>query len=995
MTTTTKAASKQQEVVSSDNSVVDGLRSGAVIASIAAPIVAAHQNNGKTLEALAIVVNAVLRIAGAKGSVDEEILGTEDVPTTLEEVLARENIQTMSPLVAGKDPASRRLKKRLPQFFAHLIEVLLATEVEDALVDAIHTWFSALNESKARSFRYVASMAMFGCMDGFIAHITSTDAAITSSQKKHVAEKKARLAQLKKTSEAFFASSMHNRIKDVSSDIRLLALEKLSSWLSTHPQLYLDNIYLRYLRVGLNDKKAENRIEALEAVALILAQVPNGFEKLAAFLAVIMPRVVELCNDIDTKCAYVAVKVCMLLVKFDGIEGSETLSHESLDRVFCGLLDDRSIIRTTTGTLLKVFINSKAAEMEADHPKATLLIALVHSLATLTDGFAEELVVDALWGTGAAPPMLLEPAPFVELCKSTDLPNTLIGLRLVAAVLRRLGDSPAVVGTAPKDDLFMTTKGGIDDDEKKLRARAVEQFSKDMAPVLVSILQRFPQTEAAILAISDVIACAEVGAFTKPNATKLITAFEAQCKTTDMGLDQNLQLVGAWRSLAFSAHQHSSLGEEALQSFLKSTLSRIVEAKTPIKAAAQWSQMACLTSLVSLPDKWKVMAGALGKLPADAAELQWAVVLCCFNSVVWALSSAAASPDASLSDLPDRINTIISTALPLALSSTADSPPSTLKAHANILVACCDLMCLPMAPITDNHVGQAILSVKALLQFMAAGVHGLQETAKETLRVALSSAATEQSWYNHSSIKAASAASEALQGKVVASICRTFLLNRASPDMAPPLIALWPSTSFKSSSDNIKQLFHALRERSGSDGLAIEKNAMLSAIGDSDDLSPETMSSVYALGAKLASLHFTVTDKHYTACKGMVEFCIQHSTHDERILHGGVSYCGKLHRGDALTILRSLTWEDPSPLQAAFITQLQKTAKVAETSAPKVAAKRPRAEQEVDADLAGAMASSSPNTQARSDGWRGRKLEATTANVPDESGTMIATEEWE
>ena len=943
-----------------------------------------------------MVVNAVLRVAGAAGTVDEDILATEDVPATLEEVLARENIATMSPMVAGKDPASRRLKKRLPQFFAHLVEVLLATEVEDGLLDAIHIWFSALNESKARSFRFVASLAMFGCMDGLIGHINSTDSAVGSSQKKHVAEKKARLAQLKKTSEAFFASSMHNRIKDVSPDIRLAALEKLSSWLTTHPQLYLDNIYLRYLRVGLNDTKAENRIEALEAVAHILAQVPNGFEKLAAFLAVIMPRIVELCNDVDTKCAYVAVKVCMLLVKFDGIESTETLSHESLDRVFCGLLDERSIIRNTTGTLLKVFINSKVAEMEADHPKATLLIALVQSLAALTDGFSEELVVDALWGVGGASPMLLEPAPFLDLCRSDDVVHVLSGLRLVASILRRLNGFPSVVGAPPKDDLYVSSRSAEDPEEKKATAKAAEQFSKEVAPLLVHILNRFPGQEAVFLAVADVLASADVGSFTKANATKLISAFEAQCKTSVVTPDQAIQLVGAWRSVAFSAHQHSSLGEEALQSFLKEALTKVAQAKVPTAAEAQWTQLACLTSLVALPDKWKLLTGALSKLPVadNSADLQWAVVLCCFNSVVWTLSSVAASPDAALEDLPQRIHTILSSTLPLVLSCTTDSPPTTMRAHANMLIACADLMCLPMAQVSDTHVSQLVLGVGALLRNMSGGVHELHETARETLRVAQSSAATEQAWYNHSSIKAASVATEALLGKVVASVCRVFLLNKAASDLAPPLVALWPLMStLKSSSDCIKQLFHALRERSGSDGLSIERNAMLSALGDATDASPETMSCVYNLGSKLASLHFAGTDKHYTACKGMVDFCIHHSSVDERILQGGVAYCGKLHRADALAFLQSLSWgEDPSPSRAAFIAQLQKSAKVATSKLP--AAKRPRSGQEVDADIAGALGE--PKSDVRADGWRGRKLDAVAAPVPDEpSGTMIATEEWE
>lgn len=259
-----------QHVELSGKLIFDALNSGATLPSIVDPLVSVDTDESKS-RTLSFILNFCFHVAGATVDVDEVAFTNDaDIAAVLEEIIARVNESDCASLLLGKDSKYKRLRRSFPLFFRSLAMAAMSLEKSD-LIGSLVTWLIHMNESKVRSFRHVALIAASGVADGLHESLgLDANGASRASVEEQIG--------------TIFQLTIHNRIKDVSPDIRVSALQRLRQWILGHPSKYCTNNYLIYLRFALYDKRPEMRLEALECIGAILCEIPSGLSKVSALL---------------------------------------------------------------------------------------------------------------------------------------------------------------------------------------------------------------------------------------------------------------------------------------------------------------------------------------------------------------------------------------------------------------------------------------------------------------------------------------------------------------------------------------------------------------------------------------------------------------------------------------------------------------------------------------------------------------------------------------
>jgi cohesin complex subunit SA-1/2 len=183
---------------------------------------------------------------------------------------------------------------------------------------------------------------------------------------------------------------------------------------------------------------------------------------------------------------------------------------------------------------------------------------------------------------------------------------------------------------------------------------------------------------------------------------------------------------------------------------------------------------------------------------------------------------------------------------------------------------------------------------------------------------------------------------EALQLRLVTGVARLFLFKRLEGNtLAAPVLVLWTQSPSKAVADTFKSLFHTLRDRAGDDGFSLERDVVLTAYNNCVEVgaTPVSVEALYQTGAKLASLHFGVSDRFYACCPAMVRLGADFATStDPMLLQAIIPYASKLRPVDALHVLRDqlsksdIFAEGSNPYVRAFVAALRKAAKLEDSS---------------------------------------------------------------
>lgn len=118
-----------------------------------------------------------------------------------------------------------------------------------------------------------------------------------------------RLRQVMNIIKLIFNGVLVHRYRDVMPEIRVESAQTLKQWVTTLPDHFLKDSYLKYLGWMLNDKEAVVRLGAVNVLRNFY-EIEDFAEKLELFNSRFFPRYLEMCGDVDDR----VVEACIQLL---------------------------------------------------------------------------------------------------------------------------------------------------------------------------------------------------------------------------------------------------------------------------------------------------------------------------------------------------------------------------------------------------------------------------------------------------------------------------------------------------------------------------------------------------------------------------------------------------------------------------------------------------------------------------------------------------------
>lgn len=195
-------------------------------------------------------------------------------------------------------------------------------------IKTILTWLMTMSSSGYRPLRLAASIACFnilrGCCLACAGLAKDLDQATKLAKSKslaqapeHVDALGARLAATERTMQMIFDAVFVQRFRDVEPAIREEALEALTGWIETYPEVFLDNSYLRYLGWALSDRTGGVRERALDLFSQLYG-VGAQREGMLTFKERFLGRIVEMASrDVERSVREAACQLLVLVHRFE------------------------------------------------------------------------------------------------------------------------------------------------------------------------------------------------------------------------------------------------------------------------------------------------------------------------------------------------------------------------------------------------------------------------------------------------------------------------------------------------------------------------------------------------------------------------------------------------------------------------------------------------------------------------------------------------------
>lgn len=964
-----------QRSAETTEALLEALISGAAVSSTVETVLQKYREEDAD-GTLCAVINAVCKASGVQEvEVDPSTLRQEgNIVSTLEELFARVPQESAAYFLVNKDVKYKRFRKSFPSFFERLVVVAYAGEVlfDNTLLPTLLQWLLAMTESKARSFRHTSTVAILGIMEGLNDRVNFIKETIQSLKKKEAAAAQKKLDNLMELQEHIFTSAMHQRVKDVAPEIRLAVLQTLKNLCLTTPDHYVTNKYLRYFSIALYDKKPELRAEGLEAIIQIMGNHPSSVPRMRDFLKYFAERLVEMVNDVDSRCADLAIKVNALIVRTDTEHGeteeTATLSNDLIDKILLSLFDDRAGIRNSAGTFLKVFIRCRVGDDDnATQVRAELLCTFAAIFrSSYRQEQPEKYLVDALWRTENPPAILTQYKPLLDVVQKGEESDASIALAIVAALLGRLKE-PLNFGPLPKDDIKQSKHS---DAQKEADAKALRvKLSKDVGIILSKVLEAHPDSLSILTTVADTFTAMDLHVFTTSKENEKIceafTAFRKAISTIAVTERSVInKCISAWYAIAFTEYPQQDAAKVQLNELVKQCLTQLQAAdragsgrssqdastKRLVDLERVWGRLQILSSLLPLKDQWVIVKAAFQRYAAAAATSGNGVagahlvlsklVPIASQSVLWQRAELELDPSLNPDVVYRETAEIMAQLLSVAAweADNTRSEPGVLDVRADALAFFADLASLPQSTLSQ---GQQEQFVEVCADLVDTVLDELKE-GSDALKSRLKVLAAGFDANNTSMVLAARSEVskwEAALARVATALVRLFAFHKVVDKLAPQCLLLWTRCHIKPVADTFKALFHTIRDRSG-DAFEFEKEILIAAYrrcAEQGNTGP-AVEALYQVGVKLSSMHFVPTDKHYPVCVRVVRFGVDFAANvDPTILNAISPFCARLKQSDALSIINGLNQHDvfvssDSTYAQAFVSAIRRAAKLEEAT---------------------------------------------------------------
>lgn len=904
-----------------------------------------------------------------------DVRDSADMNAVLENLYSCVSSESLAYLLVNKDGQYKHFSQRFSELWKYFIKTAFSAEIlfQDGMMPSMALWLVAISESKCRSFRHTATVGVLDMIQALneIAEILKARLTFVREPDEMVGVKQ-NLDQIMQWRDHLFSQTVHQRLRDIAPEIRLAAIQQLRNWVCTFPEEYMEKQYLRYFSMSLHDKKPSLRVEGLEMIIQGLGRVEGAYERMKLFLEYFIQRLVEMCNDVDTRCAELALRVLAMIVKRSAEHqhsSGEFVTSEMIDAALRALFDERQAVRTAAGVLLHVFVYTRCATEHEEEgiDGETLKVAgnLITSFAdTLRKQYKEEMaekyLVDTLWNAGNPPSVLLETPIMTEYSTSRIPSEAQVGLGFFAAVLQKLQGSMQL-GPVPKDDRRLAASK-VSSTKKQKLLQLQKKLSVDAIHVLFTVLKIHSGDDVVLRSAAELASCIDVDALTssaeQSALSEVMTEFRKCCNSSLVSLGKQLlqALTLLWHHFIHVDHPQRSEAEGHIQEIRNlvqlelATMckaSNIGNSKELEVLAARCQMLSSLQPMKEILSSYEVAFGAFLHLPQTPSPAISSAVLATFmNELLWEAKAIGGNSDelhsnTVLKDLSRKLIGICFGAAKETDGTEGNNDEETILLYTLAFNILCDVVSLKLHDFSDTEIDSFFSFFEQTFDKVSTHYRASQEALRDTH---LTKVETVQELHQvlHQT-RADNYKWDAALLQLVESVRRLFLLKRLSAALAPKFLFFWCRSTSKTVSNFFKTFFYAQRDASG-DSFALERDTIgvaydrAVAVG----LTPLSIEEMGQLSAKLSSLHFGLAvDRHYPVCIAMVKHGIDFATSvDPLILHAIVPYCAKLKPPEALHLLRH---ELPSrdvfkaashPCVRIFISALSRAAKIGDPLDP-------------------------------------------------------------
>ncbi|KAF4150115.1 STAG domain-containing protein [Phytophthora infestans] len=383
------------------------------------------------------VLNLVLQACGGRGQCVPESeplaqLNMADLVNHVEKGLEKANGEY--PLMSRRK-GKKKFQRHFDEFWEFFVkecyesEILFTSEIANNFID----WLTTLSSSELRPIRHTTTVAVLALSNSLVRTAASISEQLAIATRQLNAEMNSpastpgagkspnirkvallkdnravcenRLQQVLKLVNLIFTGVVVHRYRDVMPEIRVATMQCLGHWITTLPDQFLKDSFLKYLGWLLSDRSAAVRFEVVEILCELYEN--DAFtEKLELFTARFLSRYLELCSDVDDGVVEEAIHLLIAVDKHSLISSDIELQpveklvfdaeHEDIRKAaaeFVCIQYDAfgvAVSKTKNATLKKEQLNTQA-------------IALVEFAEEYIQNYgvpedAVETLVDAFWG---------------------------------------------------------------------------------------------------------------------------------------------------------------------------------------------------------------------------------------------------------------------------------------------------------------------------------------------------------------------------------------------------------------------------------------------------------------------------------------------------------------------------------------------------------------------------------------------------------------------
>ncbi|XP_066477866.1 cohesin subunit SA-2-like isoform X2 [Tiliqua scincoides] len=411
-------------------------------------------------------------------------------------------------------PYWKKFKANFCEFTAVLIQQCQCSILYDSyLMDTIISLLTGLADSMVRAFRHTSTLAAMKLLTALVNLAANLDVSKRNLERLYEVENRTtakrtnyRLDQLEikrreyaqkpleieNMMNAIFKGTFLQRYRDVIPEIRAICIEEMGNWMKIHPDVFLNDSYLKYIGWMLYDKQPEVRLKCLQGLQGIYSQ-KELVSKMDLFTSRFKDRIVSMTLDKDHEVAVQAMKLLMLMSQ----NCEDALSSEDCETLYHFVYTTHRPLAVAAGELLYKRLIVQGIEVEATSEGNGKLKPIASQLKTLISFYLEgELhshvtyLVDSLWDWAMSllkdwecmTTLLLENADHKGAALSNAQESALI--EIILATVREAAEGHPPVGRGAIRKILSAR-------EKKIQVEDCTKITEHFIVVLPRLLSKY------------------------------------------------------------------------------------------------------------------------------------------------------------------------------------------------------------------------------------------------------------------------------------------------------------------------------------------------------------------------------------------------------------------------------------------------------------------------------------------------------------------------